>query len=663
MRRGRLGLRDACTDGWVAHGFSRGGHKPANHSCSPPLKRWATRHSCSPPLKRWATRKRRATHASVIRRITGNGALAVAVVLLMASVASAEVEFSISPGPYFVGAPINLAIQISNEPEHEPPVIPEIDGAEVRNVGTSQQTHIINFRTIQSVTHQYQIIPRRAGKLVIPPIEIVIAGETRQTNPKTLNVTKAESKDLLFVEVHGNRESIYLGESLDLTLEIWIKPFIDRRYNFGTTIDMQNCLDFRNSSWGPFGELLQNLRRLPVRRGRRADADGVEQDYYIYYLQRTVWPEKAGRLDLLDVNIIVQYPLRIDRGRTFFFSEARVTRERPISTQAEVDPITIKPVPTEGRPRWYNGAVGRYQFSVTAKPTEVHVGDPITLTMALRGGGRLALLQPPRLDEVEQLGAQFKIPDEMLAGEVRGNVKTFTQTVRARNDTVELIPAVPFTYFDTESEEFVTLYSDPIPIRVAASEGLAVSTIVESETGPRVSTRLTRQGEGILANYTDMDDLLAQQGFAPGTEAVAWIASPPAVFFLTMLVRRRRKRLKHDVAYATRRAAKRTALRTLQQAAIARERANDPREEAAVVLAAVTQYVANRYGLPSSSLTRGEALERLRRCGVAEQKIRSVDALLAECESLQYAGSSSEGGEALASRARHCIGELERERS
>ncbi|MCK4659850.1 MAG: glycosyltransferase family 4 protein [Phycisphaerae bacterium] len=59
-----LMLRDTCTDGRVAHGFSRGGRESANHSCPPPLKRWATR------LKRWAT------HVSVIRRISGNRALA-----------------------------------------------------------------------------------------------------------------------------------------------------------------------------------------------------------------------------------------------------------------------------------------------------------------------------------------------------------------------------------------------------------------------------------------------------------------------------------------------------------------------------------------------------------------------------------------------------------
>jgi hypothetical protein len=592
----------------------------------------------------------------------GTAARAAVAVALMASVAVAEVEFSLSPGPYYVGAPFNLSIKVTNEPQHDPPVTPQIDGADVRDAGKSSQQFIVNFQVTQSVVYQYEIIPRRPGPLVIPPIEIVVSGETRRTSPKTLEVTKADSSDLLFVEVHGARQSLYLGESLDLTLEIWIKPFVDRRNNFGTATDMQNCIDFRNSSWGPFGELLPNLRQLPVRRERRADASGAEQDYYVYSLKRAVSPEKSGRLDLRDVNIIVQYPLQVDRDRTFFFSETRVTRARPISVAAEVDAIAVRPIPTEGQPPGYNGAVGHYEFAVTAKPTEVHVGDPITLTLSLAGGGRLDLLQPPKLEEIQPLVERFKIPDEILAGTVEGNVKRFTQTIRARSDGVHEIPPIPFSYFDTTAEKFVTLYSPAIPIKVTASDRLAVSTVVESEAGPHVSTRLTRRGEGILANYTVVDDLLSPQGFAPGRQTIAWIASPPVLWLLVGLVRRRRERLRSDVAYANRRAAKSTALRALQRAASAGEQTDHPHQGAAIVLAAVTQYVADRCGLPSSSLTRAEAMQHLRRRGVAEEKIRAANALLEQCETQEYAGAGSPNAEDLLSRARRCIQELERER-
>ncbi|MCP4593247.1 MAG: protein BatD [bacterium] len=586
------------------------------------------------------------------------GILIGAILGLAAAPAAAEVEFTISPEPYYVGTPITLRIDVLNEPEHEPPSIPKIDGATVSEPRTERRQHSVNSNVTRSVSYTYQIVPHEAGSLTIPSIEVALAGGTRQTSSQTFEILKTDNEGLLYVEVHGDREKLYLGESIELALEIWIKPFINRKHNFGTSSDMQGCIDFRNSGWGPFASLLQELRRLPVKRGRRADPDGVEQDYYVYRLERAVWPEKAGRVELRDINIIVDYPLRVSRDRTFFFNEARVTQSRSISARAQVDPIVVQPIPTDDQPPWYNGAVGRCQFDAVAKPTEVHVGDPITLTMTIRGGGRLDLLQPPRIDRIESLSRNFKIPNEILAGEVSGEVKRFTQTIRARSDTVQEIPAIPFTYFDTEKEEFVTLYSKAIPLRVAASGRIAVSGVVESDTGPRVSTRLTRRAEGILGNYTNIDELLTEQAFAPAYGSVICVASPPLLLAMVTWARRRRTRLKYDTAYASRRTAGRTALRALRAAGAT----NDARGEAGIVLTALPQYIADRCGQPSSRLTRGEAAELLRSCSVAEEHVALVDGLLEECESLQYAGTTPDHRADLGERARGCVALLEKER-
>ena len=586
------------------------------------------------------------------------GTLSIALALLAASTARAEVEFTISSGPYYVDSPITLTIKLSSEPEHTLPTIPAIDGADVGDPVQSRQSYNINGQVTQSVVYQYQILPFRAGELVIPSISVNIGGETRDTNPRTLTIQTSDSGDLLFVEVHGNRESIYLGESLEVTLEVWMKPFLDRRNNFGTTTDMQNCIDFRNSTWGEFGDMLSTLRSLPVRRAQRANSKGEQQDYYVYNLRRTVTPQRTGPLSAGNINIIVTYPLRIERDRRFFFSDARITKSRTISDRPQTDPVIVKPIPTNGQPPWYNGAVGRFGFEVTAKPTEVHVGDPITLTMSMRGSAGLDLLQPPKLSSIAELAERFRIPDEMLAGEVQGNVKRFTQTIRARDDATTEIPPIPFTYFDTTTEKFVTLRSDSIPITVKAAEGLAVSSVVESNGGGRVATRLTKSGQGILANYTDIGELQAPHAFAPGWGALAWAVAPPLLLVSTSLIRRRWAKLKHDVAYASRRTARSTALRAIAGAAAT----SDPREEAALILNAITHYAANRCGLDTESFTRAEAIRRLRDAGVAEEKIAAVDELLTECEAMGYAGASTTDDTQLAMRAKRCVGELEKER-
>ena len=100
--------------------------------------------------------------------------LAAVLVLTTASVAAAEVEFTISPEPYFVGAHLTLTVKVINELDHEPPALPEIKGADVRGPRKSTQQTIINFQVTQSVSYQYEIVPRQSGPLVIPPIAIVV---------------------------------------------------------------------------------------------------------------------------------------------------------------------------------------------------------------------------------------------------------------------------------------------------------------------------------------------------------------------------------------------------------------------------------------------------------------------------------------------------------
>ena len=58
--------------------------------------------------------------------------------------------------------------------------------------------------------------------------------------------------------------------------------------------------------------------------------------------------------------------------------------------------FTIKPIPEADRPASYSGAVGTsFTFDVAANRSEVRVGDPISLTISLRGDGNVEKLSLP----------------------------------------------------------------------------------------------------------------------------------------------------------------------------------------------------------------------------------------------------------------------------
>jgi hypothetical protein len=305
--------------------------------------------------------------------------------------------------------------------------------------------------------------------------------------------------------------------------------------------------------------------------------------------------------------------------------------------------------------------VGRFDIDVSAKPTEVAVGDPVTLTMTITdrtpAGTRLTGLRPPNLDGVPGMSERFRIPTDPLAGVVEGRGKTFTQTIRAKDDTVGGIPAIPFAYFDPQAERYVTVSSDPITLSVVPTANISVTDVVGFEPGPGGGpTELTEVAGGILANYSSPDLLVSQQLTAATWVHGATVMAPPIVFGVVAVGCRRARRLRNDRGYARKRTARRRALHRLRGA-----RHQEPTPRAQATAQALADYVADRCNLPAGALTGTEVVDRLRQANVDPDLIVDVEAVLTACEQLRYAAASGDT-DGLTEQAARCVGRLERER-
>ncbi len=599
---------------------------------------------------------------------------AIATALLMGALGAsafaraADLDVQVSSRETQVGVPIVLQVAIQNGRDNGSPVLPQIPNVKVRSRGgpsRSSQTTIINgtMKSSVSLTYQYELTPQKEGRFTIPPITLKSDGQTLKSQPITVVVSKSETGDLLFVEIKGDRKRLYVGESLGVKLQIWLRPFTDRNYGKLDASSMWSCIDLRGSDWGSFAEPLQNiLNQQGQWRGRevlRKDSQGQERSYYLYEVERTLQVDRPGQLSPEDINVLVTYPTRLGRSNDFFsMGRLAILSHMQISAQAQVEPIEVLPVPTKGRPADYTGAVGQYKIEASAKPTTVAVGDPITLTLSISGTSNLQQLPAPAVNKCSELNASFRVPSDPLAGEVVGEAKQFAVSIRAKSDSVKEIPAIPFTYFDPAQEKFVTVKSEPIPLKVSPASKLALSQIVDA-TGQRapVANRLTESTGGILANYTDMDEVLSQQAFEPGVVTWLLLALPPISFVVSWTVQRRSERLRTDVGFARKRRARRDAISKLRHAEAA-----STGEAAAAAASAIGQYVADRCNVPTGGMTRSAVLEQLRTRGASADIVDQVDGLLEECESIHYAGTGTRSAAELLSAAVSCIDRLERER-
>ena len=217
-------------------------------------------------------------------------------------------------------------------------------------------------------------------------------------------------------------------------------------------------------------------------------------------------PKTAGALHYDPASVTASVAASVS-GMGFF--QRRADYKTFIVKSKPVD-FDIKPLPSQDRPDNFSGLVGSYMISASATPVKVNIGDPIELTINVAGSQYLAPVQMPNLEAVKECQENFKLSAEQNLPEIKDNIKTFKTTIRAKSADVNRIPPIPLSFFDIEKGQYVTRYSDPIDIDVAATEIVTTADAVGNTYVP-VSRQVEAVKQGISANYDSLSALENEQ--------------------------------------------------------------------------------------------------------------------------------------------------------
>jgi len=575
--------------------------------------------------------------------------------------AAAEVRAKLSTSEAYVGMSVYLQLQVSNASQHEPPTLPEIEGVSTRSLGTpsrSEQTTIINGHMTRNVslTYVWELTPVKPGTYTVPALSVQADGQVFHTQPLSFQAEESHAGDLLFVDVVGDRKRAYVGQALPLRLQIWLRPYVD--VNHSVRLDPEDMwgLVVRTSQWGPFAEAVETLarnRQMPkVTIRQRKNDQGLEQSYYVYEIEQTIWPERPGQLDNQNVTVVVRYPTGLEESRSFFSRGLQLAGVRPIAKSARIEPIEIIPIPQQGRPVLYNGAVGQFRISAEAQPRVVHAGDPVTLTLDIEGYGRLDALQAPPLAEMPELTRQFKVPHEKLPGVVSNGHKLFVVNLQPLDETVTEIPPIPLVYFNPDEGEFRTARTEPIPLVVKPAEKLAMDAIVSNQPAgqsPASAPAETSDAPRPVTPYRDPQVLLTGPTHLPAWALLVGLIGPPGLL-VGLLLGRAGCRAHQGSAGLRARQARRCCLHCLNEA-----------RDADAIARCLLGYLADRTGRPAGAMTRREAAAILQSAGADETLHAQVDSLLERCQTHRYAGAVGQDPRELAAEVRRLLGRLDRE--
>ncbi len=562
----------------------------------------------------------------------------------------------------FVGESFVFQVQVEGADSPERPDVSHVSDFQVEFIGGQQNSSssitIVNGKRTKNVRHgyvySYRLTPKRTGDLKIPPIEVAAGGKTARTRAVSIRaLSPTEVKDFKF-ELSLSEDTCYVGQPVKLT-GIW---YIGRQVkDFAVNLQVLNDSRFNVADWDMPVDQKKKDRYLYVPLGGEKTI-GIKEHRQLdgktciaVRFEKILIPVEPGTFTLPEstVSFLAVTGYRKPRASSAFddfFDNFRQAVTKKFVIPSNTPEITVKPLPESGRPANFTGLVGEYRISAEASPTQVKVGDPITLTLRVEGSDYLKHVALPPLEKQSALAKNFKIPPEMASGTIKNRAKVFTQTVRAKTADVTEIPPIALPYFDADTGTYRAAKTNPIPLEVEAAR-VVTARDAEGATGAsdQVQSELETLAQGIAYNYEDLSVLCDHSaGLAKWHRSpiwIAWLAGLPLIYAAAFLLITFRRRRLADPEVNQRRKAYAGLVKEIKK--LDTSGPDAPKTVGTRVLETLRRYLAKKLSLPPGALTLNEIQAALRRHGVDEQVIEKTTEIFNICEAIQYGGIDSAG--------------------
>lgn len=443
-----------------------------------------------------------------------------------------RVSASVRKNRVYMGDELMVEVLVEGADNARQASEPVVPGASMRFLGgnniSRSFTMIVNGQRTENSTKgyslQYALSPTRPGRIVVPPIEVVVGGQTHRTEPIVIEALQPQSDSEFSLEIAIDEDRVYVGQPVQARVTWFIAAAVNE-FSFRATPEPEGFDVYipdagqtrsRSIEFEIFGQRVTAVQS----RARRGNVD-----YPVLTFDLTLIPRQVGTQSVGPLNVVFS---RRD--------SMRVQRRQNLSNEVQLE---VLPLPSEGRPADFAGLVGVYAIDAHASPTSVAVGDPIELSLTISGPEPLTRLDAPELALDAGFSELFKSsPDGWRRQPItRRGIRRFTTTIRARSDRVTEIPPIRLPYFDARTGEYRDALSEAIPLEVRSVREV---TAADAITGPgRSRPALTRELEraepGLWALETDPEQLLRADGFelarvvrSPVT--ISALAAPPALY-------------------------------------------------------------------------------------------------------------------------------------
>jgi len=566
-----------------------------------------------------------------------------------AAASDVTVTAVVEPGVVPVGGEVTLVISVQGKfSKSSNPELPPLENFTVYQAGTSQSFSFGTGGASSSLQFTYVLVPKNPGIFRITPVRFRAGDKIYTADPVTIEVVQSPSQaripesteksspdekgdQPIFIRATVDKDTVYVNQQITWTLGF----YTDGRLGL-----------VRTPEYSPPAAEGFWAEELPSQKSSYKQIQGKQ--YLVNEVKRAFFASAPGKYTIgpARVDLMIDDFGRRSRDSSFddFFNRSfgSFGFGKPVSLNTQEIPVTVLALPARGRPANFSGLVGGgLELSLQTDKSVAQVGGPINLTLEIRGDGNFKTMSVPEFVQPDgfKMYESGTTSDLYKKDHTVSGRKKYEYVLIPQLEGEKTLPPVTLSYFDPAEKTYKTIQS--APIRLEIKPGTA-------EEGRRVV--ITGSGEDIEVLGKDINYLHpvpavirpSARSAGPGTLYVALHALPLLAVLGSILIERRRKRLRDDVRLARASRAAREAEKRLGKAHRLLNQ-GQPSEVYPMVSAAVRGYIADKMNASVSGLTGDDIEKFLEGRGAADEDLEKLRSVLKACDSAQYSLVGSEG--------------------
>ena len=447
---------------------------------------------------------------------------------------SGQVNFNAKVSKKTLGINERLQIDFSMNEDGDNFIPPSFDNFKV--VGGPSQSisnSWINGERTYSKTYTYFLAPRKRGSFSIGQASIEVKDVVYKTSPIKITVTAAVD-----VPKDPNDPEYLASESIDLVAEVSkTDPYLNEAISVVYKLYIAENTGIRN--WNEIDKPRYNdfwSQNIDVKELKVQEGVYKGKNYRYVVLKKTIlYPQKTGELSLEPLTLEVSVEVPSNR-RDIFGRRAMTTVNRTVT--AGKRNIKVKPLPQQGRPDNFSGAVGDFNFKVESSKKTLIVSEAFNLKLEVAGRGNLMLFELPS----PILPSSLEVYDPEHTEDIKTSLsgtkgRVFDNYAIVTNEAGQYpIPPISFSFFNPKTKSYETIDSEKII--VTANEG--PYSLKKNEANNGVSTIESKDSKfSSIYTLTELDPIENDEFF--GGSLFWLIFTAPFLFIPAIIIFRKKK--------------------------------------------------------------------------------------------------------------------------